>query len=119
MVTIHLNKLLFHSYHGVHEEEKLIGGEFEVNVSIQYHETSLPIKHLNETINYATVFEMVKARMQQPTELLETIATELATEILDTFSIAEEINISITKLHPPIVAIQGSVGVSFSLKRDQ
>ena len=119
MVTIHLNKLLFHSYHGVHEEEKLIGGGFEMNISIQYKETSLPIKHLNETINYATVYDIVKARMQQPTELLETIVTELASQIFEEFPIAEEVQISLTKLHPPIVAIQGSVGVSFNLKRNQ
>jgi dihydroneopterin aldolase len=55
--------------------------------------------------------------MQQPTELLETVATEFAAQILAQFSIAQEVEISITKLHPPIASMQGSVGVSFNLKR--
>jgi len=118
MITIHLNKLLFHSYHGVHDEEKLIGGKFEVSLLAKYHPSITPIKKLEETVNYVSLYEMVKTRMSQPSELLETIATELATEILAHFSIVEEVEISITKLHPPIVSFQGSVGVTYILKRE-
>lgn len=118
MMTIHLNQLKFFSYHGVLDEEKIIGGQFEVNISVDYIPASTTIKHLHDTINYVSIYEMVKVRMQQPAELLETIATELAQQILAHFSIAQEVKISITKLHPPIAAFQGSVGVSFTLKRD-
>jgi dihydroneopterin aldolase len=118
MVTINLTNLLFHAYHGVHDEEKVLGGSFEVNIFIKYQPLSLPINRLEDTINYVTVYELLKARMHQPTELLETVATEVAAQILAQFSIAHEVNISITKLHPPITSIQGSVGVSFNLKRN-
>ncbi len=118
MLNVHLHKLLFYSYHGVHEEEKNLGGDFEVNLSVRHQPSTLPVKHLEETVNYVSLYSLVKERMGQPTELLETIATELATEILKQFSKVQEVEISITKLHPPIVAFQGSVGVSFILKRE-
>lgn len=118
MLSIHLHKLLFYSYHGVHEEEKVLGGDFEVNVTISFMPASIPVTLLEETINYVSVYSLVKQRMAKPTELLETVATGIANEILTHFLLVEEVNISITKLHPPIISFQGSVGVSFTLKRN-
>lgn len=117
MLSIHLHNLQFYSFHGVHDEEKILGGKFEVNVTVTYQPASTPIKSLAETINYVSIYALLKKRMDEPTPLLETIATEVAAEILQQFSLAEEVAISITKLHPPIVAFQGSVGVSYNLKR--
>ena len=55
--------------------------------------------------------------MAIPTPLLETVVTDLAQKILAQFSLAEEVLISIRKMHPPVSNMQGSVGVSFELKR--
>ena len=35
MLIIHLHKLLFHSFHGLYEEEQVLGNEFEVNTDIE------------------------------------------------------------------------------------
>jgi dihydroneopterin aldolase len=42
---------------------------------------------------------------------------DIAVQILTRFAMAEEVNISIKKLHPPIANFEGSAGVSFELKR--
>ena len=55
--------------------------------------------------------------MEQPTPLLETIATTIADEIFRKFSQAEEVTVAITKLNPPIIAFEGSVGVKCVLRR--
>jgi dihydroneopterin aldolase len=55
--------------------------------------------------------------MEKPALLLETLATEIASEIFAKFPIVIEVAISIFKLHPPIKNFEGSVGVSFTLKR--
>ena len=34
MFTIELSKLRFHAYHGLYHEEKKLGGDFEVNVTV-------------------------------------------------------------------------------------
>jgi dihydroneopterin aldolase len=69
-------------------------------------------------LDYVAVYDLVKARMDEPTPLLETIVIDVAQQILAQFSIVEEVQISIKKLHPPIPQFRGSVGVSYTFKRD-
>jgi dihydroneopterin aldolase len=116
LVKVCLHNLLFFSYHGIHEEEKKSGGEFEVNVDLCYEEQASIIHHLSETIDYSVVYKIIEARMKQPTPLLETIATELAAEIKQAFAVTKEITIRIKKVNPPIVSFRGSVGVEFNKK---
>jgi dihydroneopterin aldolase len=119
MLSIHLHNLIFFSHHGIHGEEKILGNRFEVNCTVRHRPAQLPVKHLADTIDYAAVFELVKERMSHPTALLETIVTELAETILTVFPLAEEVEITIRKMHPPIPDMKGTVGVSFSLNRSQ
>lgn len=119
MLTIHLHNLLFHAHHGLYEEEQLLGNDFEVNITIHQKEVSSKIESIHQTIDYSKVYEMVKQRMQIPTPLLETLAQEICSMILDIFSLAEKVMFSIKKLNPPITQFQGSVGISFEMRRSQ
>jgi len=83
MLKIELSKLQFHSYHGVHEDEGKAGGDFEVNLVVYFEPVVLPVRHLNETIDYTQLYAVVKRRMERRTRLLETLATEIADEILN------------------------------------
>src|SRR5215471_8531397 len=104
MLTIELSGLRFHAYHGLYHEEKKLGGDFEVNVTVIHQPLKIPILHINETIDYTAVYTLVKEIMQHAQPLLETVATKIAAEILTRFSHAEEVFVSITKLNPPIVS---------------
>lgn len=117
-MTIHLRKLRFHAFHGIYAEEKILGGEFEVNLSVSFQPAQLPVTDLHQTVNYALLYELVKKEMETPCPILETFVTKLAVDILAQFSIVEEVYISITKLRPPVINFEGSVGVSFTLKRN-
>jgi dihydroneopterin aldolase len=119
MLSIHLHNIIFFSHHGIHEEERILGNEFEVNITVKHSPKQLPVKHLQDTIDYISVYELVKKRMAIPTPLLETLATEIAKQILETFPLAEALSISIRKLYPPVSQLQGSVGVSFELSRKE
>jgi dihydroneopterin aldolase len=116
MLSIHLQQLQFRAFHGLYEEEKLNGNDFIVDVTIQYHPPKT-IHAIEETINYVAVFELVKNRMSIATELLETVAMDTAKLILEKFILAETVQVFIKKLNPPIVDFNGTVGVSFEIKR--
>ena len=116
MVKISLHNLLFFAYHGVHEEEKILGGNYEVNADLFYDEPSPVITRLHDTIDYSVVVGIIKQRMMEPTPLLETIAMELAATIKKTFPVTKEINIRIKKINPPIAAFTGSVEVCYIQK---
>jgi len=118
MLKIALSKLQFYSFHGVHEEETKTGGDFEVNMTVYFEPENFPVKHLNETIDYTQLYELIKLRMQKPTKLLETLATEIAEETLNKFSKVDEVIVSIKKLNPPIPFFKGSIAAEYNLKRN-
>jgi len=77
-MTIELKQLRFFGHHGLYKEERKTGNEFEVNVSVSYIPGSELITELSSTINYAVLFETVRKRMKQPTDLLETLVMQIA-----------------------------------------
>jgi dihydroneopterin aldolase len=111
MLTVQLQNLLFNAYHGIHEEEKILGNEYEVNASLEFHETAEVITHIDETISYVAIYDLIKERMNIPTPLLETVVMEIGNEIHTRYPLLKLINISIKKMHPPIEGMQGSAGV--------
>lgn len=113
MVTIHLDKLRFNAFHGILDEERILGNEYLVDCTVNFYEREEVIVHIGDTINYVTVFDIIKKRMSIPTHLLETVAMQIGFEIYELFPQVKSISVSITKLHPPIEAIQGSVGVKW------
>jgi len=119
MLTIELLNLHFYAYHGVYEEEKICGGNFKVNVKVYHQPRRLPVLHIAETIDYTSIYALVKALMKKPEPLLETVATMIATQILEKFPEAEEAEVYIIKINPPIFSFEGNVAVNFSMKRNR
>lgn len=117
MLKIELSNLLFHGFHGVYEAESKTGNDFEVNLIVYFEPRYLPIRHMDETIDYTKLYEIVKTFMDRPTELLETIATEIAQEIFSIYNKVEEVNVRIKKLNPPIPFFNGHVSAEYILKR--
>ncbi len=117
MLKISLNKVRFFAYHGVYPGEDVTGGHFEVDLHVRFPETKL-VYNLDDTVNYEELFNIVKERMEETTALLETIAMEIADTIKQKFPGIMEINITISKLHPPIPNFQGAVSVSYEKKYD-
>jgi 7,8-dihydroneopterin aldolase/epimerase/oxygenase len=113
MLFIHLHNLRFYAFHGVHDEEKILGGDYEVNVSVGFKPSAGVVHDLDETLDYTAIYEVVKQRMANPTPLLETIAMEISAAIQEKYPSVAKISISVKKLYPPINNFEGSVGVSF------
>lgn len=112
MFTIRLDTLKFHAFHGVHEEERILGNNYEVNVELSF-ETDEDITELSQTINYVSVYQVIKQRMSIPTPLMETIVQDLVSQIHTLDDRIKSISVSIQKKNPPIRNIQGSVAVSY------
>jgi dihydroneopterin aldolase len=117
MLTIKLNDLRFYGYHGVYEEENNTGGDFDVNLIVCFEPVKVPVKHMDETIDYVQLYELVKQRMGKPTKLIETLAMEIALQIFDAFPMACEVEVGVIKLNPPIPFFRGNVSATYSLKR--
>jgi dihydroneopterin aldolase len=112
MFSIQLTTLQFFCFHGIHEEEQILGGQFELNVSVSFPEQG-PVHSLEQTVDYVKIYTIIKQRINIPTALLETVAQDLAALIHESDSRITAVEINIKKLHPPIPNFQGTVGVSF------
>lgn len=114
MIKIALHHLKFHAFHGLYKEEKAAGNDFEVNVEVYIDEHTEMITTLEETINYATLYQIVKDRMNTPEPLLETIVMDIAQRAKFQFPQISEINISISKLQLPLLNFQGEANVTYN-----
>ncbi|HMX37666.1 MAG TPA: dihydroneopterin aldolase [Ferruginibacter sp.] len=112
MFTICLTNLRFFAYHGIHEEEGILGNTFIVNAEINIPETDR-VDSLGQTINYVSAYGIIKERMAVPTPLLETIAQDIATQIHALDQRIVSISLSIEKSNPPIQGMEGSVGIRY------
>lgn len=109
---ISLNNLQFYAYHGVFEEERKIGNEFKVSLSV-----ALPCKieiendELSDTVSYADLYSIIADEMKKPHRLLEKVAFEIVKRINREYPEIESGKISIEKVHPPIQGMLGSASV--------
>ncbi|MGN6165043.1 MAG: dihydroneopterin aldolase [Flavisolibacter sp.] len=111
---IELKGLRFFAHHGLYAEEAKVGNEFEVDVFIAYKAAETEVLSIEQTINYAEVFRIVKDEFSQRKELLETCAMQMADRLQKQFPQIESLTISIKKLNPPIINFVGSVSVTFT-----
>lgn len=109
---IKLNNLVFYGYHGVLDEEKKIGNEFHVSVSITLPYTDMMSEdNLKHTVSYAEIFDIVKNEMQIRRDLLETIAVQIVRKLKNKFPQIFGGRVKIEKLRPPIPEMLGTASV--------
>lgn len=119
LMTIHLNDVQFYGYHGLYKEEQKLGNNFIVNLSIDFFPSVNKITAIEETIDYVSVYNIVKQRMQTPTPLLETIVGDIADAIFTQFKLAQKVNIQITKVKVFVNSLNGNMSVSLIKSRSE
>lgn len=113
---ISLNNVRFRAYHGIHAEERQKGNDFVVNLEVSYAPGSDTIVSLNDTIDYAVLFDIVNSTMQKPVDLLETLAQTIALNSYKRFPQIREVIVTVEKLNPPIDKFTGSAAVKYRKK---
>ena len=111
MYTIHLHHLEFFAFHGLYEEERIVGNRFEVSIEVEFESDDI-LSSISDTIDYSVIYEIVKKRMLIPTDLIEVVAEDIISAICQKFPQVKQIKISIQKSNPPVIGFKGSVGVS-------
>lgn len=99
---IKLTDMRFHAYHGVFEQERIVGNTFFVNLDIQMDFLQAALTdNLNATISYADLYEVVKEEMMKPSKLLENVAGRILTRLSEEFDVIQSITIEVAKTNPP------------------
>jgi dihydroneopterin aldolase len=115
---ISLEGLEFHAYHGVYAHERSSGNKFEVDITVEARMSNKVLEDdLSGTINYESLYAVVKSEMERPSKLLETVGHAIAKQVLDTFSDAMSVEIKISKFNPPIGGVCRKATVTVSQSR--
>lgn len=101
--SIELKNMRFYAYHGVLAQERIVGNDFVVNLTIEVDFCkAIQSDNVNDTLNYATVFDLVKKEMSLPSNLLEHVAGRIFNAIKTAFPHISSLQVRLAKLHPPV-----------------
>lgn len=117
---IYVAGLRLFARHGVMAQEQLVGGDYEVNVSVEYDFShAMKTDNVADTLNYADLCNLVKSEMDTPSNLLEHVAGRISRAIIHRWPQVESVNLSITKINPPMGVSCDGAGVEIYLINDK
>lgn len=103
MGWIALEGLEFFAYHGFFEEERKIGNRYEVDVRVETDfDQAAEDDLLEHTVDYGQLYQLINREMQQSSQLLERLAGRICERILQDIAAVQQVEISISKLNPPL-----------------
>lgn len=117
---IYLRNVRFHAFHGVLPQEGIVGNDYLVNLVLDYDFSSaMKTDDLQGTLNYAEIYQKVREEMAVPSKLLEHVAGRIAHRLFSDFPEIQKLQLSITKVNPPMGADSDGAGVEVVLTNDK
>lgn len=105
MDYIHLRDMQFYGYHGVLEQENVIGQRFRASVSLAVDmKKAGETDELDDTVSYVGVYDICKEIIEgKPYKLIEAVAETVASRILQQYEgQVSGCRVEIIKPDPPI-----------------
>ena len=119
MAKISITGMEFHAYHGCYKEEQLIGNNFVVDIHIVANTAEAEIEDdLHKTINYTTVYNLVKKEMEKTSKLIETVTKRILDSVMASYPQIDSAEIKVSKLNPPIGGKVDRVSTSVKYVKD-
>lgn len=112
MESIEINGLEIRARHGVGEQERIVGNLFLVDVRLDVDlSCAMASDNVDDTVNYASVIEIVKQEMAIPSALLENVVWRIRQTIIQAFPHVTGGMVRLAKITPPIPCKVTSVAV--------
>ena len=117
-MQILLKDVKIYAYHGVLAQERVVGAYYTINIGIETDfSRAMETDELEGTISYAEVYDIIKAEMEIPSQLVEHVAGRICRAIFDRFPTAKAVHLEILKENPPMGADCRGAGVSLCMRR--
>jgi len=103
MVVISVNGIRVFANHGCMQEERKIGSDYEVNVTVETDLSSSSVSDkLSDTVDYVSINSIVKREMAIPSNLLEHVVKRIIDSIVANHKMIDTVEVSVAKINPPI-----------------
>lgn len=117
---IFLENVRFHAFHGVLPQERKVGNDYLVSIGIEYDFSKAMVSDdVNDTLNYAEVYQLLSQEMTVPSALLERVAGRIGDRLFRRYPGIQSIDLKITKVNPPMGADSDGAGVQVHLINDK
>ncbi|TDI66324.1 MAG: dihydroneopterin aldolase [Bacteroidetes bacterium] len=118
MGLVSLEGLEFFAYHGYYDEEQKVGNKYSVDVTVRADLKAAAVEdELSQTVNYETLYKIVRENMQVRARLLEHIGYEIIQSIFQEFLQVQWVEVSISKFNPPIGGVCKEARVTLTEER--
>jgi len=109
-----LSGMEFYAHHGCFKEERQVGAHFKADVILEYDATQAAITDdIAQAVNYQSVYLEIKAIMQQPVNLLETLCQKILSMLKEKFPQVLHAEVTVHKMNPALGGKVGAVSVCF------
>lgn len=99
---LELKEMIFHAYHGVLEQERKVGNTYTIDLKIYFDfDQAMYSDDIKDTINYASIYEIVRQEMTKPSNLIEHAAGRIVEHIQANFPQIKNSEIRLAKKNPP------------------
>lgn len=103
MGLIKLKNIKVYAYHGCLVEEKKIGSDYRIDLTVKADLTnSATSDKLSDTVDYVHLNKIVKEEMAIRSKLLEHAAERILARILNEIPMVEKVIVDVSKINPPI-----------------
>ena len=100
---IELEGMEFKAYHGCLEHEKVNGNTFMVDFRGELDlSAAAESDDLEDTLNYAEIYDLVAAEMIIPSDLIENVAGRIVKSISMHFPQLQSFSVRVSKMRPPV-----------------
>lgn len=101
---IQLQGMRFYAYHGVNQEERVLGQRFTVDVALAIDLRRAGMSDdLADTVSYSEVFRLVRRIVEgEPRNLIEALAEEIAAAILASYKPVKWVTVTVRKPEAPL-----------------
>lgn len=118
MGRIDINGMRFYAHHGCFEQERAIGTHFRVDLTFTTDTSRAEMSDsIGDTVSYLDVYQVVKAEMGKPSNLLEHVARRVGDAVLAQFPAVEDVRVKVYKMNPPLGGQMDSVSVEVAIAR--
>ncbi len=104
LTRITIKNAQYYAYHGVKEEERKLGGKYEVDLVMDYDAKSAIVRDdVNYALNYEIAMYCISEVMTGDSySLIETIANEILNSVVEKFDFLQKATVKVRKINAPM-----------------
>jgi len=120
LTKLTIKNLEFYAFHGVKDEEKKLGGRYQMDLELYYDSTdAIANDKLSSALNFEDILYTIAGELSQKNfNLIETLAHQILSVVSDNYPILSKATVRIRKFNIPFKGILDYIETEQYFERD-